>query len=52
VARLEASHNKTDTTQMRLEPETEHQEKMNANLKEIKEDIKANRDIQAETKAI
>jgi hypothetical protein len=36
AARLEAIHDKTDTNQMRLEPETEHQEKMDANLKEIK----------------
>jgi hypothetical protein len=36
VAKLEAIHNKTDTNQMRLEPEMEHQEKMGANLKERK----------------
>jgi hypothetical protein len=30
AARLKAIHDKTDTNQMRLEPETEHQEKMDA----------------------
>jgi hypothetical protein len=30
AARLEAIHDKTDANQMRLEPETEHQEKMDA----------------------
>jgi hypothetical protein len=42
AARLETIHDKIDANQMRLEPETDHQEKMDANLKEIKEDIKAN----------
>jgi hypothetical protein len=43
--RLEAIHYKIDAIQMRLEPEMEYQEKMDANLKEVKEDIKSNRDI-------
>jgi hypothetical protein len=30
---------------MRLEPETEHQEKMDANLKDVKEDIKTSEAI-------
>jgi hypothetical protein len=47
AARLEAIHDKTNANQMRLEPKTEHQEKMDANLKEIKEGIKTNRGIQA-----
>jgi hypothetical protein len=49
AARLESIHDKTNANQMRLEPEAEHQGKMDANLKEIKEDIKTN---WAETKAI
>jgi hypothetical protein len=52
AARQEAIHDKRDTNQRRLEPETEHQEKMDANLKEVKEDIKTNQDIQKEMKAI
>jgi transposase-like protein len=49
---LEAVHDKTDTNLMRLETETEHQEKMYANPKEIKEHIKTNQAIRAVTKAI
>jgi hypothetical protein len=42
AARLKAIHDKTDTNEMRLEPEIEHEEKMDANLKEIKGNIKTN----------
>jgi hypothetical protein len=52
ATRLEAIHNKAEANQMRLEPETEHQEKMDVNLKEVEEDIKSSRDIQAETKVM
>lgn len=38
VARLEAIHKKTDTSQMRLKPKMKYHEKMDANLKEVKED--------------
>jgi hypothetical protein len=37
AARLEAMHDKTDANQMRLEPETEHQEKMDAWIANIKD---------------
>jgi hypothetical protein len=39
---LEAINDKRGTTQMKFETETEHQGKMDANLKKIKEDIKTN----------
>jgi hypothetical protein len=52
AARLEAIHDKTDANEMRLKPETEHKEKMDATPKEIKEDIITNRAIRAETNAI
>jgi hypothetical protein len=52
AARLEAIHDKTDANQMKLEHETEHQENMDASLKDIKEDIKTNAAVRAETKAI
>jgi hypothetical protein len=45
AAKLEAIHDKTDANQMRVEPVMEHQEKMDANLKVVKEDIKTNQDI-------
>jgi polyribonucleotide nucleotidyltransferase len=51
AARLEAIRDKTNTNLVRLKTEAERQEKMDANLKEIKEDIKANRAITAGTKA-
>jgi hypothetical protein len=52
TARLGAIHDKTDANQMRLEPDTEHQKKMDASLTEIKEDIETNQAIRAETKSI
>jgi hypothetical protein len=45
AARLEAIHDKRDTNQMILEPETVHQEKTDTNPKKIKEDIKTNQAI-------
>jgi hypothetical protein len=36
AARLEVIHNKTNACKMRLEPETEHEEKLDTNLKNIK----------------
>jgi hypothetical protein len=40
ATRLEAIHDKTDAKQMRVEPETEHQEKMDAWLANMKNDRK------------
>jgi hypothetical protein len=37
VARVEAIHDKTDTNQMRLEPETDHQEKNDAWIVDLKD---------------
>jgi hypothetical protein len=52
ATRLEAIHNKTDANQMRPEYEMEHQEKVDASLKVVREDIKTNRDTRSKTKAI
>jgi hypothetical protein len=38
ATRLEAIHNKTDANQMRVEPETEHQGKMDAWITDMKND--------------
>jgi hypothetical protein len=37
AARLEAIHDKTDANQMRLKPETEHQEKMDTLIADMKD---------------
>jgi hypothetical protein len=42
ATRLEAIHKKIDANQTRVKPETEDQNKMAANLREVKEDIKTN----------
>jgi hypothetical protein len=51
AAKLEAIHDKTHANEMRLEPETEHQEKMDANPEEIKGNIETNRAIQEKSDA-
>jgi hypothetical protein len=38
ATRLEAIHDKTDANQMRVEPKTEHQEKMDAWIADMKDD--------------
>jgi hypothetical protein len=51
AARLEAIHDKTDINQMRLELETEHQEKMDAWIADMKDSPKDRTAYQEATEA-